>query len=258
MNAMPVPPPPMIPEPVPEPLSQGSRIVNTIIAPTKTFDDLRRSASWWAPWVLMAIISLLFSATMARYVGFEQISKNQIARSSRADQFEKLPASQQAQQIRISVLITRYISYAYPLLMLLIFVIMAAVLMGTFNLAAGAAVKFKVALAIVIYSSLPGILGALLGIVSVLVGGMTGTLDREAFNITNPVATNVAYFMDPGGNRFLYALLTGVDVFVIWTITLMGIGFACNSKVKRGTAIWIVVGWFLVAKLIGAILAALG
>jgi len=37
---------------------------------------------------------------------------------------------------------------------------------------------------------------------------------------------------------------------------LMGIGFACTSKVKRSTAIVIVAAWYLAYKLLGAGLAA--
>lgn len=254
MSAMPVPT--IAPEPAPTPLSEGGRIVNTFIAPSKTFSDLPRNASWWAPWLLMAIVSALFSFSMQRNVGFDQISKNEIAKSSRAEQFDKLPASQQAQQLRISTVITQCIAFGYPFLMVIGFVIVAAVLMGTFNLAAGASVSFKVALAIVVYGNLPGIFRALLGTVSLFVGGISGSLDKEAFNITNPVATNLAYFMDPAGNKFAYSMATAVDVFAIWTIVLMGIGFACNSKVKRGTAIAIVAGWFLFVKLLGAGTAA--
>src|ERR1019366_1045649 len=83
-------------------LSEGARIVNTFIAPSKTFTDLRRNASWWGPWLLISIFSLLFVYSMDRQIGFDQISKNEIAHSSRADQFDKLPADQQAKQIAIS------------------------------------------------------------------------------------------------------------------------------------------------------------
>jgi len=249
MNAMPVPAINPEPAPAPAPLSQGSRIVNTFIAPSKTFGDLQRSASWWAPWLLLAIVSVIFVYSMDRNVGFDQITKNNIAQSSRAEQFDKLPASQKAQQMQISVIITRCIAYGFPVLTLIAFVVIAAVLMGAFNLGAGASVPFKVALAIVVYASLPGIFHALLGTISLFAGGMSGSLDKEAFNVNNPVATNLAYFMDPTSNKFAYGMATALDVFVIWNIVLMGIGFASNSKVKRGTAIGIVAGLYLLYKL---------
>jgi hypothetical protein len=234
------------------PLSHGARLLNTFIAPSKTFTDLRRSASWWAPWLLIAVVSLIFVAMVGQQVGFDQITKNAIANSPRAEQFEKLPADQQARQLQFATTLTKVLSYASPVFVLVAFVIVAAVLMGTFNLGFGAGVPFKVAFAIVAYSSLPGILHALLGIISLIAGGISGSLDKEAFNIQNPVATNPAYFMSPTGNRFLYGIASALDVFVLWTIVLIGIGFACNSKLKRSTTIGVVLAWYLLYKLGGA------
>jgi hypothetical protein len=160
-------------DPESPPLSQGARIVDTFIAPTKTFTDLHRNASWWGPWLLISIFSLAFVFAMSKQIGFEQISKNAVAQSSRAEQFEKLPPEQQAKQIQLSATVARFISYSLPVLNLIIFVIIAAVLMATFNLGAGASVPFKTSLAIVIYGSLPGIIGAGLGIISMFALGLT-------------------------------------------------------------------------------------
>jgi len=246
MAAAPVPPNPVAAvDPSSPPLSEGARIVDTFIAPGKTFADLRRNASWWAPWLLISIFSLMFVFVMSKQIGFEQISKNSIAQSSRAEQFEKLPPGQQAKQIQVSATIARYISYSLPAINLIIFVIIAAVLMATFNFGAGANVPFKTSLAIVIYGSLPGIIGAVLGIISLFAG-----VDPAGFNANNPVATNPAYFMDPTANKFLYGMASALDVFTIWGIVLIGIGFAANSKVKRSTAIILVVGWYLLYKLV--------
>lgn len=231
-------------------LSEASRIGNVFIAPSKTFTDLKRNSKWWAPWLLLSLFSLAFLFLVDRQIGFDQVSRNQIARSSRAEQFEKLPADQQAKQIQISSTITRYFCYSIPVVNLLVFVIVAAILMGTFSLA-GAAVRFGTSLAIVIYGSLPGIIAALLAGVSLFAG-----VDREAFDINNPVATNPAYFMDAAGNRFLRGIASALDVFVIWSILLIGIGFSCNSKVTRRTAIVIVCAWYLFYKLLSSGLAA--
>jgi hypothetical protein len=235
------------PSPQTAALSQAQRVTNTFVAPTKTFADLRRSASWWVPWLLISIVSLGFVFAMDRQIGFDQIARNEVARNPRTvEQLDKLSPEQRATQMRFATKLTRDISYATPIIQLVTFLLMAAVLMGTFNFAAGASVPFKTALAIVIYGSLPGIISAGLGIISCFAG-----VDPAGFNVRNPVATNPAYFMDPGGNKFLYSLASALDVFVIWSIVLIGMGFACNSKVKRGTAIVIVAAWYLVYKMVG-------
>jgi|CZKR01.1.fsa_nt_gi hypothetical protein len=233
-------------------LSEGARIVNAFIAPSKTFTDLRRNASWWGPWLLISIFSVLFIYAMGRQIGFDQISRNQVAHSSRAEQFEKLPADQQAKQLHLSSTIIRYFAYGSPLMILFYFLIATVVLWATFKIAAGAETSFGQAYAIVMYASLPGIVGAILGIVSLFSG-----VDPEGFDINNPVGTNLAYYLDSATTgKFLHGMASALDLINIWTIVLMGIGFACTSKVKRSTAIGIVVAWYLVYKLTTAGLAA--
>ena len=254
MAAAPVLPASSAPKPEAAPLSQGARIVNTFIAPSKTFTDLRRSASWWAPWLLISIVSMVFIYSIGRQIGFEQISRNQIAHSSRADQFDKLPADQQARQLRFSTKIFEVFAYGNPVLILFFFLIEAFALWATFKIVAGAETSFKTAYAIVMYAALPGIIGGILGTISLFAG-----VDPEGFDINNPVATNVAHLLDPETtSKFVRGMASSLDVLSIWSIALIGIGFASTSKVKRSTAIIIVAVWFLVYKLASSGLASLG
>jgi hypothetical protein len=253
MAAAPVLPNSPAPTPETAPLSQGARIVDTFIAPSKTFTDLRRSASWWAPWLVISFFSLIFVYAMSTKVGFEQISKSQVAHSSRADQFDKLPADQQAKQIQLSSKIVAFFSYGSPLLILFYALIAAVVLWLTFKLGAGAETTFGQAYAIVIYGWLPGVIGAILGTISLFAG-----VNPEGFDVNNPVGTNLAYYLDPETTgKFVRAMASSLDVLSIWTIVLLGIGFASTSKVKRSTAIIIVAVWYLVFKLATSGLASM-
>lgn len=234
--------------PVPETggLSEGARILNTFIAPSKTFTDLKRNASWWGPWLLIAVVSFLFIYTMQRQIGFEQISKNVIEHSPQADQFDKLPVDQQAKQLQGTSKVIAVFSYGGPFFILLYLLIETAVLWTTFKFITGADTSFKVAYAISFYGALPGIIGGILGIIALFAG-----VNPEGFDIKNPVGTNLAYYLDPDSTgRFVRGMASAVDVLSIWSIILVGIGYASTSKVKWSTAIAIVAVWFLVYKLV--------
>jgi hypothetical protein len=253
MAAAPVLPESPVPSAQPAPLSEGARLINTFIAPSKTFTDLRRSAQWWAPWILISIFSIVFVYAMGKQVGFDQISKNQVAHSSRADQFEKLPADQQAKQLQLSTKIIGFFAYGSPLMILFYLLIETVALWATFKVAAGAETSFGQAYAIVMYAGLPGIVGAILGTISLFAG-----VNPEGFDINNPVGTNLAYYLDPETTgKFVRGMASSLDLISIWTIVLIGIGFACTSKVKRSTAIMIVAGWYLAFKLLTSALASL-
>jgi hypothetical protein len=42
--------------------------------------------------------------------------------------------------------------------------------------------------------------------------------------------------MDPMGNKFIYALVSGVDVFKIWAVVLLGLGFTAASSNRKPSA----------------------
>ncbi len=256
MAATPLPPiaPSPVPAPVEPPMSEGARIINTFIAPSKTFTDLRRSAKWWGPWLLISIVSIAFIFTVGKQIGFEQASKNQVERSSRAEQFDKLPPDQQEKQLQFSAKIFGFFGYGSPALILLYFLISTTALWATFKVGAGADTTFGQAYAITMYAGLPGIVGAILGIATLFAGA-----SPDSFDINNPVGTNLAYYLDPETTgKFIRGMASSLDLINIWTIILIGIGYSCTSKVKRSTAILIVAGWYLVFKLITSSLASLG
>jgi TctA family transporter len=127
-------------------------------------------------------------------------------------------------------------------------------LMATFNFMMDAQVSFSQSMAIVMYGWLPGILSAILAILALAFG------DPEGFRMDNPIGTNPAHFMDPTSTpKFLYAMLTSLDVFSLWIVVLIGIGFALNAKKKISisSGITTVAVWYFIAKLVGAGIAAL-
>ncbi len=252
MAAAPLPPM-SVPAPTPEPpLSEGARIVNTFIAPSKTFSDLLRSAAWWGPFVLVSVLSIAFFYVVGQKIGYRRVAETQIQASPKASaRMDQLPADQRDQALERQAKGTEYFGYGYPVVILLIDLVIAAVLFATFKFAAGAEVKFKTAFAILVYAGLPGILRLTLAIVSILAGA-----SADSFSLQNPVATNPAYFMNPANSPFLYSVLSSLDIFLIWTLVLTAIGFTCVSKVKRSTAFVIVFGWWAVFTLIGASLGA--
>src|ERR1700722_8856665 len=154
-----LPGPAPVPAPESAPLSEGARIVDTFVAPSKTFTDLRRSASWWAPFLLLCVFSVAFFYIVGQKIGYRKVAENQNAASPKVTrQMEQLPPDQRSQAITRQAAGIGYFLYAYPLVILLWNLIIAAVLFATFKFAASAAVKFKTSLAIVMYASLPFVL----------------------------------------------------------------------------------------------------
>ena len=232
-----------------EPLSEPARLVDTFVAPTKTFADLKRVSRWWSPFIVLAIASYALIVVAGQRVGWEQITENSLRMSPKqAARLESLPSEQRPVAMERAVKFTRIISYAFPIAVNLPFLlIVSAILMASFNFGAGAEIPFRTALGVVTYANLPGVLKAVLAIVSLLAGS-----NPESFNFQNPVATNPGYFMDPLASPLLFRLASALDVIVIWILVLHALGFAAVSKLKRGTTFAVVFGWYIALTLLMA------
>jgi hypothetical protein len=253
MSSFTPPPPASAPaafdaEPEQPGLSEPARIINTFVAPSKTFLDIRQNASWWVPWLLISVFSIAFSIVVDKKVGYDHIARNAMANNS---QFEQQTPEQQSRTLSIVTASYKYGSYASPILTLLFALIVTLVLWATFNFGMAAEIPFGRAMAIVLYGWLPGLVGAVLTMISVWFG------DPEGFRLEYPVGTNPAYYMSPGTSKFLLGALSSLDVISLWMVALIGIGFALNAKKKlsTGTAIGTVAVWYFLVKLIGAAIA---
>ena len=236
---------PNVPDATPG-LSEPERLINTFVAPTKTFADIRRNASWWVPFLITAVFSYLFVFAVDRKIGFDRIAQNAIAQNPKAQQrLEQASPEQREQAITMQAKITKSIFYAVPVLSIIFALIIAGVLLATFNFGFGAEVPFSKAMAIVVYGGLPMIVQSILTAITIFAGS-----DPDGFNPQNPVATNPAYLMNPvTTNKFIYSAVSCFDVIALWMIFLMAIGFSENSKVKRGTAFITILAWYLFWKL---------
>jgi len=238
MAAAPVPPV----SPAPAPLSQGARIIDTFIAPSKTFTDLRRSAQWWLPFLLITIAGWGLVFVAEQKVGVQKMVENELrSRPKQEAQYEKATPAQREAQIKITGLIY-YI--AIPVITLIFWLILSGVQFGTLSFVATTDITFSRTLAVLAYAALPLMLKNLLSIVSVVAG-----VNPDGFTLNNPVATNLGYFMNPVDSPFWYFIASQTDIFMLWTLALTAIGFAAAGKVKTGTAFAVVIGWWAVVTL---------
>lgn len=248
--------PPAAPEPVGPGLSEPQRLINVFIAPSKTFEDLKRNPSWWVPWLVATIISLVAAFVTVQKVDIVRMAEHRMEQSKLAQQrLEQLPPAQRDQAIRFQATILKVTFYLRPLFGLLGGLIGAAILMAVFNFLHAAEIPFSRALAVFFYATLPGIIKLLLLCLSLFLSNDPGGIDPY----TNPVATNPGFFMDPQGNKFLYLLASSLDVIGIWITILLGIGFAkasSNRKLTVSTALTTMFVIFAILAVGGAAIAS--
>ena len=232
-------------------LSEGERVLDTFVAPSKTFTDILRSTRWWLPFILLALVTIAAAFAVDRQVGFERVAENQVhLNPAQSERIDALPADQKAVQLHKMAAGYRYSTYGSLLFILIFVAIFALVYWASFNFGLGAHTTFGQMFAVWMYASLPKLFVGLLTIVTLLAGANT-----EGYNMQNPVGTNPAYYM-PDAAPWLRSALSFIDVFSLWQLALLVIGTAIVAKVSRGKAAVVVLGWWMLGLIVSAGLAA--
>lgn len=242
------------PEASTAPLSQGQRVVDTFIAPSKTFTDILRSSSWWLPWLIGVVVTLSMGFAIQQKIGWDKTYDNILKQSpSQQQRIEQLPAEQQAKAKQMGAAFTKVIFWATPAVALIIALVAGGVLLGTINFGFGGRAKFGQMLAVWFYGTLPWAVQGLLAIIAIYAG-----IDPDSFNLRNFVGTNIGYYLPQDLPKAIIALGTSIDITTIWALILLTIGCSIVGKISRGKAAGAVFGWWILIVLFRMGAAAIG
>jgi hypothetical protein len=233
------------------PLSQAARVVDTFVAPSKTFADIRRNASWWLPFVLSIIVSVFFVSAVGKQVGWETIAHQNVDKNHfAADRINSLPKDQQAAVYQKSAQQTKVVSYIFPVLGLIIALIVALLWWASLNFGLGARAKYSQILAVVFYAGLPKLLIFMLAAILLFAG-----VGLDNFDMQNPVGTNIGYYL-PASSPALRAAGGFFDIFGLWSLALAVIGTAIVTGKKYSQTAIVVVGWWIFGLILASAAAA--
>jgi hypothetical protein len=217
--------------PVPEaqaPINHFGRIAGIFFSPRNTLEDIVRKPSWIVPVAILTFLSVLVCISINQRTNWRDFISQQIERSSRASQ---LSPQQKEQQIDAGAKYAPYVTYIFGIPGAFVLVlIVALIMMGAYNLLAGANVNYTTSLGIVSHAFVPSIISSLLFLL-ILYLKAPGMVDLE-----NPVATNIGAFLPEDSVKWLAKLCTSIDIFSIWTLVLIAMGFAAaNPRKLKGS-----------------------
>ena len=218
--------PPAAPEPQPQ-MSAISRVFGVLFSPQKTFEDIVRKPGWVVPIALLTVLSIAVSFGLNQRVNWREFIGQQIEKSPQASQ---LSAEQKDQRIEAGAKFAPISTYAIGVLgPILGALIIALIMWGAYSLFGGISTNFSTALAITSHAFMTGLISSPLFLLVIYLKA-PGTIDLE-----NPVATNLAAVLPDDAEKWLVALCKSFDLFTIWTLILLAIGFAVvNPKKLKG------------------------
>lgn len=223
------------------------RLSGIYMEPSRTFRSIDRRPAWLGMFLIVCAMAIAVTYVLTSRMDRETMIRKQMQSSSIARIFTQNMTEEQM-QAAVSRPETAFERYGRPVFIVIGAFVTYAILAGIFLLLAtimGASIPFKKSLAVTLWSfGPPGIIVSILSVIFMLVKDPQ-TLD---INPANNVVSNLGMLVSASEHPKLASLLSSVDLFSIWTICLLAIGFAACSKGKlttRKAATGIVVLWLL-------------
>lgn len=241
----PAPSPPEAPAPKP---SGFERIIGVLMSPSETFASIARQPDWIAPLVIIMIVALAGGILVAQRVDFGSAVREAM------EERGNVPQAQVDSAVKITSAVSKIAAYCSPLLSVLILMIIAAVMLLAFRLMGGEG-DFRQAFSTTVYAWMPSVIKSIVVTIILAAKGEVSALDLATL-----VRSNLGFLVGLKEHPVLFALLTSVDIFTIWTLALFIIGFAYVSKFSKAKSAAIVITLFVIAtlfKLIGPAMRAL-
>lgn len=230
--------------PAPEASNPVAMMFGALFAPAETFEKAARRPVWLVPLIIYVLLSIAGTVMVMPKLDFESAVRAQL---------EKSGQEIDEKQLEMIISIQKPIVYVSSVVMIPIAIlIIAAVHMGGFR-AFGGGGSFGQYFSVTVLAWMPLLVQSLIGQVVILT--------RKSISVEQlqtAVMSNLGFLTSPIDNPARFALLSSIDVFSIWVIVLLVIGFRIVSKLPRAQAIGIVVVFWLIYVIGKTGMAAIG
>jgi len=234
------PPPPAAPKP-----NTFQRLAGVITSPVAAFEDIARQPNILGPLLIIIACTVIGTVLIIPRVDFAATYRE-------AFDGMNIPADRMERSIRMAAAVGKATAYFGPVLQILAFAVISGVLLIAFRMFGGDG-DYKQAFSATLYAWVPMVIKGILGLI-VLMTRKTITLNALA----NPLRSNLAFTVDMKTQPVLFSLFGSFDVFTIWTVVLMIIGFAALSRFSKAKSAAIVVSIWAVVIFIKVGFAAIG
>ncbi len=203
-------------------MSEIGRLAGVFFEPGKVFADLAAKPRWLVPILISILLGLCFVYALNSRVGWDQTIRQAMTNNPRT---ADMTVAQKEQAIQTGAKFAAIVGWIGAILGPPVFVlIIAGILTGLFNALLGTDLKFGQMFSITAYAMLVRTL------YTVLILLVLYLKPPEDFDIrVNPFSIG-GYLSRTETPKWLMSLATSLDLFSIWTVVLLAIGFSVASK----------------------------
>lgn len=208
--------------------SSLGRLAGVLAAPTKTFESIRERPTWLVPLLTLIVLAVSVSLAANPKVDWEDVITTQMEKSGRevpAGQIDGIVEFYENWGAAVSIGTT---AIGYPIA----FLVFAGAFFVAFKIQ-GSDLSYPASLSTTLYAFTPFALSLLLSLPIVLFANEIGYDQIQSGSF---LASNLGAFAPDDTSPMMMALLSSLDVFSIWVVALLAIGFSVVARVSRASS----------------------
>ena len=205
----------------------AQRLGGVIVAPDRTLREVAARPDWVVPFIVILLVSVLTTILVTPRVDVETTVREQLEeRGMSQDEIDQtLDVMAKIQKFTVPLTIA-----FIPMFLLII----AGAYLLAFKMMGGEG-TFKQSWSLTLYAWIPQLIKGVIVSLLILRSGMVTAEEVQTILKSHP-----GVLVDPSEQPALFALLSSFEIFNIWTLILMGIGFAYGHRVSRARSFAIV------------------
>lgn len=218
------------------------RIVGVLVSPAETFRKIAERPTWVVALVLLLVLGMAVAFAVAQKIDVDaerdMIRQQMEERGMRGDELER--------QVETIAGINAKVRPFTPLLVLVLgtgaYLLIAVIFLVGARLADGE-IDFRRSFATTLHGMMPQGVSALISIPLVL---STDSIDPEAAQTGSLLASNLGFLASEDASAVVRTLLSSIDLFTLWSLVLLVIGYSVVARISKGGAVALVVGAWVV------------
>lgn len=215
-----------------------ARVAGVFGSPGPTFESIARRPSWLLPIVISTVLSIAATAAIVPRMDFDTAVREAFAKRGISAPEERIERT-----VEVQKKFAGFFAYVWALFAgALVALVLATVFWISFK-AFGWDLAFRQSFGVTAHALLPYIGATMLLILFVTRLDLVNPADLG--DLTH---ANLGFLVDRHANPVLNSIARSIDVFTLWVLALLVIGFAAAAKVpRRKAAILIVSLWVIYA-----------
>ena len=222
----------------------AARLAGVLFEPVTTLRSVAERPDWVVPLIVLVLLSLASTLVITGHLDLERTMREKMAGKN-------IPAEQMDRQIEMGKKIAKFTAPLVVVAIPITLAIVAAVFLLAFRMFGGEG-TFRQAFSVTVYSWMPLAIG---GIVTTIIVATRGMVTQD--EVVTMLRSNLGFLVDSHDHNILHTLLSQLDVFTIWTLSLFAIGYSFMSRLSRAASAGIVIGMWMFVVLFKVAFAAL-